>query len=418
MVDFKELYYGSRCLLQQSDPYQVSELLRVYETERTEGAPVPAIVVRVVTLYTYLPTALLLTAPFAMLPWGPAHLLWITLSASGLIFAAYLMWSLGSRDAPRASGLLICILLFGSELLLEAGNAAGIAIGLCAIAAWCFIKERFVLAGILCLALSLAFKPHDVGLVWLYFLLAGGLYRKRALQTLVVTVALCLPAILWVSHVAPHWAQELHNNLQTISIHGDMNDPGPAGVEPQFHGAVSISMQTVFSVFRDDPRIYNPATYLLCAPLLLAWGLATLRSRFSQERSWLALAAIAALSILPIYHRQHDSRLLLLTIPAFATLWAEGGMIGWVALLVNAAAVLFTGDTMLLLLGNLALRVHASTATLSGQLLTIMLARPAPLVLLIVGVFYLSVYVRRAGCWQSGLLPRPCQADEGFDGSL
>jgi hypothetical protein len=35
------------------------------------------------------------------------------------------------------------------------------------VAAWCFIKGRFIPAGILCLAVSLAIKPHDAGLVWL-----------------------------------------------------------------------------------------------------------------------------------------------------------------------------------------------------------------------------------------------------------
>ena len=55
---------------------------------------------------------------------------------------------------------------------------------------------NYKLAGILCMAVSLAIKPHDSGLVWFYFLLAGGVYRKRALQTLAVTVLLALPAIL------------------------------------------------------------------------------------------------------------------------------------------------------------------------------------------------------------------------------
>ena len=61
------------------------------------------------------------------------------------------------------------------------------------VAVWCFIRERFVPAGILCLAVSLAVKPQDAGLVWLYFLLVGGVYPKRALQTLVAMLALGLP---------------------------------------------------------------------------------------------------------------------------------------------------------------------------------------------------------------------------------
>jgi len=81
---------------------------------------------------------------------------------------------------------------------------------------------------------------------------------------------------------------------------------GPKGV---------LDLQTVISVFRNDPRIYNPASYLICGLLLLAWIFVTVRSRPSRARVWLALAAISALSMLPVYHRQYDAKLLLLTVP-------------------------------------------------------------------------------------------------------
>ena len=93
-------------------------------------------------------------------------------------------------------------------------------------------------AGILCLAVSLAIKPHDAGLVWLYFLLAGGVYRKRALQTLLITVVLGLSAFLWVSHVAPHWMRDWRSNLAAISAHGGLNEPGPASVTGRTAGMV------------------------------------------------------------------------------------------------------------------------------------------------------------------------------------
>ena len=102
-------------------------------------------------------------------------------------------------------------------MLLALGNTAGLVVGLSVIAAWCFLRERFVFAGILSMAVSLAMKPHDAGLIWLYFFLAGGVLRKRALQTLAVTAVLAVPAILWISHVAPHWPSELHANLATIT---------------------------------------------------------------------------------------------------------------------------------------------------------------------------------------------------------
>jgi hypothetical protein len=215
-------------------------------------------------------------------------LLWITLTVGSLIFASCLIWNFGADYAPILSGAMIGYFLANSEILITTGNAAGVAISLCVVGVWCFLRERFTLAGILCLAVSLAVKPHDAGLVWLYFLLAGGVYRRRALQTLFVTIAISLPGVLWVWLTAPHWIQEMHTNLQAYSVHGGTNDPrfaamGPKGV---------IDLQSAISVFWDDPRIYNPVSFLVCAPLLLIWGFLTLRSRSSPARSWLALAAI------------------------------------------------------------------------------------------------------------------------------
>ncbi len=115
-----------------------------------------------------------------------------------------------------------------------------------------------MLAGVVLLALSLELKPHDTGLVWLYFLLAGGAYRKRALQTFALTVALALPPVLWVFHVSPHWTQELSANLSVTSVRGGINDPGPSSIDESGSGMI-IDLQTVISVFRDTPRFYNSA---------------------------------------------------------------------------------------------------------------------------------------------------------------
>jgi hypothetical protein len=396
MIDFKAVYYGSRCLIEHRDPYQESELQRVYQTAGGEGSATSTDSRKIVDLCVNFPTCLALVIPLAMLPWGPAHVLWMILIAASLILAAFLMWNIGADYSPGVSGLLLCLLLAGSEMLLEIGNTAGIAVSLCVIAVWCFIRERFAPVGVLALAISLAIKPHDAGLVWLYFLSAGGLYRKRAVQTLVVTVILCLPAILFVSHVAPHWLQEMNSNLAVTSMLGGGNNPGPNVANFSSHGAYLISMQTVFSVFWDSPNFYNPASYLIGGALLLVWLLAVLRSRPSPARAWLALAAIAALTMLPLYHRQHDTRLLLLTVPACAMLWVEGGPIGRLAFIVNAAGAVLTGDIPLFILAHFTKPLLASTQGLPGMILTVVLGRPAPLILLVMAIFYLWVYVERA----------------------
>jgi hypothetical protein len=224
--------------------------------------------------------------------------------------------------------------------------------------------------------------------------LAGGVYRKRALQTLFITVVLGLSAFLWVSHVAPHWIQDWHSNLETISAHGGLNDPSLYSVTGRTGGMV-IDLQSAISVFRDDPRIYDPVSYLVCGALLLAWSVRTLRSRFTQQRAWLALAAVVPLTRLVTYHRPWDAKLLMLTIPACAMLWAEAGPIRWLALLVTSAGIVLTADIPLIILSILTGNLHIFTTWLSGQILTVVLMRPTPLILLAMGIFYLWIYVRR-----------------------
>jgi hypothetical protein len=249
-------------------------------------------------------------------------------------------------------------------------------------------------AGILCLAISLAIKPHDAGLVWLYFLLAGAPYRKRALQSLLITAVLGLSAFLWLSLAAPHWMQDWQSNLSTIASPGGINEPGPVALTGRSAFAV-IDLQAAISVFRDDPRIYNPASYLFCGALLLAWAARTLRSSFSRTRAWIAMAAIVPITMLVTYHRPWDAKLLMLTVPACAMLWAEGGPIAWIALLVNSMGMLLTADITLAIISNIANKLHLDTTNIFGQMLTVVMIRPASLILLVMSMFYLWVYLRR-----------------------
>jgi hypothetical protein len=328
-----------------------------------------------------------------LLPWGPAHILWQALIVCGYVLAALLIWNLAADLAPLAAGALICLLLINSELLLVTSNSAGIVISLSAIAVWCFLRDRFVAAGILCLALALVVKPQDAGLVWLYFLLAGGAQRKRAWQTLLLTAALSLPTLLWVNHAAPHWAAEWHTNMAMAEARGGTSDPGPSSEAG--HGlAMVISLQSAVSIFRDDPHFYNPVSRLICAPLLLVWIFVTLRRRSSQARAWLALAAIAALTMLPVYHRQYDAKLLLLAIPACIFLWVERGLWGWLAMVVTVLGLVLTGDLTWAILLSLINHSHfASNAALSKALI-ILQVFPAPMMLLVMAVFYLAAYAR------------------------
>jgi hypothetical protein len=395
MMDFKVVYYPTRCLIQGCDPYKADDVLHLFEVEEINSQLDAAKTRQIVTRFIYLPSAFLVTAPFAMLPWKQAHLLWLMVTSLTFMTACFLIWNWSANYAPLVSGALIGFFIANSVTVMLLSNAAGIAIGFCVIAVWCFLKNRFVLIGVLCLAVSLALKPQDAGLVWLYFLLAGGIYRRRALQTLFATIALSMPAVLWVWHVSPYWLQEWHSNILALAAHGGVNDPGPTSSGA--HGLdMLVSLQAVFGSFTDHPHIYNSLTYLVCVPLLIVWGLVTLRSRCSPETTWLALGAIACLSMLPVYHRQLDTKLLLLTIPGCVVLWAKRNRVGRLALLTTFAALFLTGDIPWVILLSLMGKLHVPANRFTDYLLVLIQTIPVPVMLLFTGMFYLWVYVCRS----------------------
>jgi hypothetical protein len=394
LMDFKVLYHGARCFIHNCDPYNVSELQQFYKADGGEQPSDPPIIRYVVTEYVYFPTTFLFTGPFATLPWGIAHVLWTLLTAACFITAGFLVWNLCAGDAPVLAACLAGFWLASSIVIFAGGNAVGLVISLCVIAVWCFIQKRFAWGGVLFLAISLLIKPHDAGLVWLYFLLAGGTYRKRAFQTLAVTAVLGLVAFLWVSKVSPNWWQEQHANLSAISTHGGMNDPAPGSTVDRTPGLV-IDLQSIVSIFQDNPRVYNSVSYIVCGALILLWAMRTLRLRRSLRNTWLALAAIAPLTMLITYHKPYDAKLLLLTIPACISLWIEGGRIGKIAVGITTIAIVFTSDVPLGILVFLTRNFHSDTGSLQGMFLTVLLTRPVTLILLTMASFYLWVYVSR-----------------------
>jgi hypothetical protein len=77
-------------------------------------------------------------------------------------------------------------------------------------------------------------------------------------------------------------------------------------------------------------------------------------------------------------------------------LWAEGGLIGWLALLVNSAGFVLTGDLPWIIFLGLIRNLHQPMTQVSGQIMIAAQAFPAPLILLVMGIFYLWVYVRQS----------------------
>ncbi len=396
MVDLGALYYGARCVLHHNDPYDPAVFLREFQADQATHPPQSfsdEANRMIVTYCINLPTALLLLAPMALLPWVIAQNLWMVIIAGLLVLAAALMWDLGADASPPVWACLAGFLLLNWELPLVIGNLAGVAVSLCIIAAWCILRGRFVWAGVLLLALSLVMKPQDAGFVWLYLLLAGRPTRKPALQALAVAVVLGLCAAVWIHPVSPHWVQELRQNLAITSAPGAVNYAGPSGASNGTAGLI-IALQGTFSILWENALFYNLAAWLIGGFMIVVWAITVLRRPATPERTRLALATIAVLTLLPVYHRPDDAVLLLLTIPACAMLFTTAGRrLRWLALAFTSAGIAATSGVPLAMLVMCARKLHVSASTVSGKLALVFFLRPTPLVLLAVAGFFLWVFV-------------------------
>jgi hypothetical protein len=343
-----------------------------------------------------LPSTVILLAPFALLPPAVAQVLWTTLTAASVIFAAWIMWDLACGWSPRVAGLLTFVVVSGSQALLFVGNAAGLVVGLITVGVWCFVREKHAAIGVVCMAAALLIKPQDAGFIWLYFLLAGGMARRRAVQTLAIVIPVaCLTAIS-MAQISPDWIIELRRNVMATIGPGQINNPLAAWVDPHYAGAMIVSLQTATGVFWTDPRIYNGLACLVLAPLILLWAVKSTGSRLDPARAWIALAAAVPLSMLAGYHRQYDTRLLLLALPACAMLAARKDRVGRLALVFTSIAALASSNLVLPLFGFVSYGLRDRIPGVGGELLYALLGRPVPLALLAMSGFYCWVLLRPA----------------------
>jgi hypothetical protein len=96
----------------------------------------------------------------------------------------------------------------------------------------------------------------------------------------------------------------------------------------------------------------------------------------------------------PVYHREYDAKLLLLTVSAGVMLWAEGSPIGRLALFLNTLGFVLTGNLTWAVLLGVINRLHSPATGLSHWILIARQVFPATLILLLISVFYLRVYAR------------------------
>jgi len=390
--DFKQPYASARCLLHHCNPYDENDTRA--EFLRAGGADTDAEVFRPYSAL-YPPFSFALLTPVAALPYRDAHLVWfwtigILFSAAALLVAE-LCVSLGSGvlTAP-----LLAVFTLSSTILLMLGQISGPVIALLVIGFWCLLRERLAWVAILAFTIALVLKPHDSALLVCYLPFAGAKWRKAFLATAVLTAAVVAGGTFWCSHqpASAHWLADLSLNLKGNAGSGGANDPARGSVSAPY----MANLQPLIAAEDSSKRIYNPLAEAATLLLLGAWALPAWRMRNTFEKHLLAIASMACIMLLPIYHRQYDTRILLLVFPAVAMLlaWrrARWGVPGLVLLAIATIVTSHTFLTRLTVKKDLAIEG-------AGGLKTLLLYRPIPEIELLLAVFLIAAFhaVYRAG---------------------
>jgi hypothetical protein len=173
-----------------------------------------------------------------------------------------------------------------------------------------------------------------------------------------------------------------------------------------------ISLQTIFSFLHDDPRFYNPASYVVCGVLLAFWLARVVRSKCPEKTAWFALAPIGALSMLPVYHRLDDAKLLLLAVPVSAMLWRQGGAKARAGLLAVAGGIVCTAAIVWAVFFALLKLVRIPDAAWAHNLAIVVQVFPPPLALLGTGVFFLWIFCAQSDDQLAALAARTAAAKQ------
>ncbi|MGB6689729.1 MAG: glycosyltransferase family 87 protein [Terracidiphilus sp.] len=298
--DFIPVYDGARCLLHGCNPYGAGVLL-------------------------YPPSTILALSPMALFHYSAAWFIWFFLNGALFVAAVVVVLSLCPRRHKWLATALGAVILAGSSLLLKEAQPATFAISLVVIGAYFFLRGRALLLGAVLLMLSLAVKPQIGGLVVLY-LFFRGVHRRYAAVAMVgaVTFLLCGGLILRMQPQSANWVSDLGSNLSRAVAPGATDDPRPANEL----AIAAVNLQTITSVFFKDEKAYNDAAYAVFAVLFIAWSVAVLRMNPNMDNHLLSLGALSVLTLMPVYHRSYDSRLLILAIPAALIVFEKRRILG------------------------------------------------------------------------------------------
>jgi Glycosyltransferase family 87 len=313
--DFVTLYAGSICMADACNPYRVQDLDEVLVKARgssmrqdwSDQLPI------------YPPTTLVLLLPLSLLSYKSATILWYSLSLAtyvfGLCWLYFFSSALGETRFIIRVGAVLLGLHFPKMLqCLGFGNPSLIVTGLLLFCVFDKAESRKILR-LICIAIACLLKPPlALPLVTLVLFKEPKRPREGCIATtLLALIFLALGLFAFLPPGMAHWPLDLSQNL-ALGERGGMN--------PSLRGAPSntlLNIATLPGYFVTNPVSILLISFTVVATLTMLYLIALNRLRKSalwETRGYLlAVAALAVLTLLPVYHRFCDIGVLLLVVP-------------------------------------------------------------------------------------------------------
>ncbi|MFA7235494.1 MAG: glycosyltransferase family 87 protein [Phycisphaeraceae bacterium] len=320
MGDYMEIYSAARAWGQGADPYDLPAVQRVWMASGVPADYTPGMV-DLPSLYP--PSALVLFSPFSLPSWPAAQWLWLgvnLLAMGAILFCATAISGLrrGSTGQLLLTAGLLAFSPFHTAITMGQPGIIVVALVMAGLLlAW---RERDVAAGLL-LGLAMATKPQLAGLFVAYYLMRGRwrLAGVAAGLSMVLFIIGIWP--LMISHIPwwSHWQSALHGlqrgGFADFTEHGD----APYKMVNLHYAAYQLLH-------------HRTATMVLCTLLSAAlFALGVWRSwgvRSGDVRERLALALMAAVSLIAVYHLFYDAALLAVVIAVMAGMVRGEGVSG------------------------------------------------------------------------------------------
>lgn len=313
--DFVTLYAGSICMTHECNPYNVPQLDSVLVARR--GTDIQQAWFDQLPIYP--PTTLVLLLPFSLLSYKAATVIWFVLSLG--IYIIGICWvcffsSLLRATPLLARGALALLALHFPKMLqcLGFGNPSVIVTGLLLFAVFDARGKHKLLRFFAALAACFLKPPMaiPVGIVML-------LRESRSWREAGKIAALCVGAFVLVAACSyiprdmARWPHDLGANLALGRQGGmsPMNRVSPSNV--------LLNVANIPGYFTTSTLAIQAIAIGVVVPLTGMFVVAFYRLKQSggwNDRAYLmAVAAVAGITLLPVYHRFCDIGILLLVVP-------------------------------------------------------------------------------------------------------